>query len=75
MLKNIQKTCKKVLTKAKGCAIMSKPSRKGGTQSNDESKNFKKTKKSLKKVLTNRKGCDIITKLTARAESTTVLEN
>ena len=63
------------MTKVKGCAIMSKPSRKGGTQSDDESKNLKKLKKSLKKVLTNRKGCDIITKLAARAESATVLEN
>ena len=54
---------------------MSKPSRKGGTQSKDESKNFKKTQKSFKKVLTKAKGCDIIIKLAARAESATVLEN
>ena len=49
MLKNIQKTSKKVLTKGKDCSIIAKPSRKGGTQSKDESKNFKKTQKKFQK--------------------------
>ena len=49
MLKNIQKTSKKVLTKGKDCSIIAKPSRKDGTQSRDWSIGTKKTSKKVEK--------------------------